>query len=140
YLRTRPEHRRTMTLNWSACASLALPPNFGGMDKAIKQALMPDGYKSRLRQTSGTTLMKQVMEPARPQTALVLDDEAQIGIIVCKVLSLIGIEAQHFTDPLAFLIEMKRSQPSLIVLDLALGQSDAVEVIRKLDVLKFPGR
>jgi EAL domain-containing protein (putative c-di-GMP-specific phosphodiesterase class I) len=27
----------------------------------------------------------------------------------------------------------------LVVLDLALGQSDAVEVIRKLDVLKFPG-
>ena len=83
--------------------------------------------------------MNQVIESALPQTALVLDDEAQIGIIVCKVLSLIGIEAQHFTDPLAFLVEIKRSQPSLIVLDLALGQSDAVEVIRKLDVLKFPG-
>lgn len=83
--------------------------------------------------------MNQVIEPALPQTALVLDDEAQIGTMVCKVLSLIGIEAQHFTDPLAFLVEIKRSQPSLIVLDLALGQSDAVEVIRKLDVLKFPG-
>ncbi len=83
--------------------------------------------------------MNEVIEPALPQTALVLDDEAQIGTMVCKVLSLIGIAAQHFIDPLAFLIEIRRSQPSFIILDLALGQSDAVEVIRKLDVLKFPG-
>jgi len=83
--------------------------------------------------------MNEVIETAFPKTALVLDDEAQIGTMVCKVLSLAGIAAQHFTDPLAFLIEIKRSEPSLLVLDLALGQSDAVEVIRKLDVLKFPG-
>lgn len=83
--------------------------------------------------------MNEVIESPFPQTALVLDDEAQIGTMVCKVLSLIGIAAQHFTDPLAFLVEIKRSQPSLVVLDLALGQSDAVEVIRKLDVLKFSG-
>jgi EAL domain-containing protein (putative c-di-GMP-specific phosphodiesterase class I)/CheY-like chemotaxis protein len=83
--------------------------------------------------------MTEVKEPVLPTTALVLDDEAQIGSIVCKVLSLAGISAHSFTDPLAFLVEIKRSPPSLIVLDLALGQSDAVEVIRKLDVLKFPG-
>lgn len=89
--------------------------------------------------TSGIRLMSEVIEQPLPKTALVLDDEAQIGTMVCKVLSLIGIDAKHFTNPVTFLVEIKRSQPSLIVLDLALGQSDAVEVIRKLDVLKFPG-
>ena len=59
--------------------------------------------------------------------------------MVCKVLSLVGIAAQQFTDPVAFLVEIKRSQPPLVILDLALGQSDAVDVIRKLDVLKYSG-
>jgi EAL domain-containing protein (putative c-di-GMP-specific phosphodiesterase class I)/CheY-like chemotaxis protein len=85
------------------------------------------------------SLMSEPVEQTLPKAALVLDDEAQIGTMVCKVLSLIGIAAQHFTDPIAFLIEIKRSQPQLVILDLALGQSDAVDVIRKLDVLKFPG-
>lgn len=83
--------------------------------------------------------MSDIREDQHPRTALVLDDEARIGAMVCKVLSMIGIAARHFTEPLSFLAEAKRSQPQLIVVDLALGQSDAVEVIRKLDVLKFPG-
>ena len=83
--------------------------------------------------------MSEPVEQTLPKAALVLDDEAQIGTMVCKVLSLIGIAAQHFTDPIAFLIEIKAVAPQLVILDLALGQSDAVDVIRKLDVLKFPG-
>ncbi len=77
--------------------------------------------------------------PERPRTALVLDDEAHIGAIVCKVLQMAGVTAGHFTEPISFLAEVKRSQPQLIVVDLALGQSDAIEVIRKLEVLKYPG-
>ena len=53
------------------------------------------------------SLMSEPVEETLPKTALVLDDEAQIGTMVCKVLSLIGIAAQHFTDPIAFLIEIK---------------------------------
>jgi CheY-like chemotaxis protein len=85
------------------------------------------------------SLMSAPVAQTLPKTALVLDDEAQVGTMVCKVLSLINIAGQHFTDPLAFLVEIKRSQPPLVILDLALGQSDAVEVIRKLDVLKYSG-
>ncbi len=62
--------------------------------------------------------MSEPVEQTLPKAALVLDDEAQIGTMVCKVLSLIGIAAQHFTDPIAFLIEIKRSQPQLVILDL----------------------
>jgi EAL domain-containing protein (putative c-di-GMP-specific phosphodiesterase class I)/ActR/RegA family two-component response regulator len=74
-----------------------------------------------------------------PRTALVLDDEIQIGAIVCKVLKTIGIATSQFTDPLQFLLEVKRSPPDVLILDLQLGRADAVDVIRKLDVLEFAG-
>src|SRR5947208_9065885 len=38
-----------------------------------------------------------------------------------------------------FLTEVTRVPPELIVLDLALGQSDAIEMIRHLEVLKYTG-
>lgn len=83
--------------------------------------------------------MSELADQEHPQTALVLDDEAPVGAMVCKVLAMIGIAAQHLTDPVVFLTEIKRRSPQLIVLDLALGETDAIDVIRKLDVIKFPG-
>lgn len=72
--------------------------------------------------------------------AFVLDDEPQIGTFVCKVLGMIGVAARQFANPLQFFTELKLSEPELVVLDLALGQSDAVEIIRQLEVIKFKGR
>jgi len=72
--------------------------------------------------------------------AFVLDDEPQIGTFVCKVLGMIGIAARQFANPVHFFTELKLSEPELVVLDLALGQSDAVEIIRQLEILKFAGR
>ncbi|MGP0090270.1 MAG: EAL domain-containing protein [Xanthobacteraceae bacterium] len=74
------------------------------------------------------------------QSAFVLDDEPQIGTFVCKVLGMIGISARQFVNPVHFFTELKLSVPELVVLDLALGQSDAVEIIRQLEVIKFKGR
>jgi EAL domain-containing protein (putative c-di-GMP-specific phosphodiesterase class I)/CheY-like chemotaxis protein len=51
-----------------------------------------------------------------------------------------GLSARQFADPLQFLTELKLSPPDLVVLDLALGQTDAIEIIRKLEVLTFKGR
>ncbi len=84
--------------------------------------------------------MGELQYPGPPQTALVLDDEVQIGAFVCKALASFGVAAKHFTDPLQFLLDVKRAPPDLLVLDLALGPSDAVDVIRKLEFLKFAGR
>jgi EAL domain-containing protein (putative c-di-GMP-specific phosphodiesterase class I)/CheY-like chemotaxis protein len=77
--------------------------------------------------------------PASPRTALILDDEIQIGAVVCRLLTAMGIAATKFTDPLEFLLEVKRSPPDVLVVDLQLGRADAVDVIRKLDMLKFRG-
>ena len=72
--------------------------------------------------------------------AFVLDDEPRVGTVVCKMLSGIGIGARHFAIAEQFLHEVSRCNPDLVVLDLALGNTDAVEVIRQLEVLKFCGK
>jgi EAL domain-containing protein (putative c-di-GMP-specific phosphodiesterase class I)/ActR/RegA family two-component response regulator len=78
-------------------------------------------------------------DSARAQSAYVLDDEAHIGKMVCQVLGRCGYAAQHFTSPAPFFAELRNAPPDLVVLDLALGQSDAVEVIRHLEALSFKG-
>jgi diguanylate cyclase (GGDEF)-like protein len=77
--------------------------------------------------------------PSYPASAFVLDDEPQIATLVGKVLAACGIAPRQFTAPEPFLAELKISPPELVVLDLSLGQSDAVEVIRHLEILKYAG-
>jgi EAL domain-containing protein (putative c-di-GMP-specific phosphodiesterase class I)/FixJ family two-component response regulator len=72
--------------------------------------------------------------------AFVLDDEAQIGALVCRVLETCGFASRQFTAPAPFLAELKESPPNLVVLDLSLGQSDAVEIIHHLEVTKYLGK
>jgi FixJ family two-component response regulator len=72
--------------------------------------------------------------------AFVLDDEARLGVALCKVLAGIGINARQFVDPDTFLRELEPCNPDLILLDLALGESDAIEVIHQLEARKFKGR
>jgi DNA-binding response OmpR family regulator len=72
--------------------------------------------------------------------AFVLDDEPRLGLALCKMLSSIGIPARAFVDAEAFMSELEQAKPDLVFLDLALGQSDAVDVIRQLEAKKFIGR
>ncbi len=75
-----------------------------------------------------------------PASAYVLDDDARIAALVCKVLGACGIASREFTSPEPFLAELANSPPELVVLDLSLGQSDAVEIIRHLEILKYTGK
>jgi CheY-like chemotaxis protein len=50
------------------------------------------------------------------------------------------VSRRAISDPVQFLTEVKASSPKLIVLDLALGQTDAIEIIRKLEVIKYEGK
>jgi EAL domain-containing protein (putative c-di-GMP-specific phosphodiesterase class I) len=72
--------------------------------------------------------------------AFVLDDDPQIGALVCKVLEASGVVPRQFTNPAPFLAELQESPPDIIVLDLSLGQSDAIEVIRHLEGSKYRGK
>ena len=72
--------------------------------------------------------------------AYVLDDETAVATMICKQLTMLGMEAWQYNDPDHFFKALRVSRPNLVVLDLALGRSDAVEVIQKLDALKFIGK
>jgi DNA-binding response OmpR family regulator len=72
--------------------------------------------------------------------AFVLDDEEAVGSALCTMLSGIGVDARQFVNPAEFLRELEAGNPDLILLDLALGQSDAIEVIHQLEARKFKGR
>jgi EAL domain-containing protein (putative c-di-GMP-specific phosphodiesterase class I)/ActR/RegA family two-component response regulator len=72
--------------------------------------------------------------------AYVLDDETAVAMMVCKQLTMLGMEAWQFSEPIRFFQSLRVARPKLIVLDLGLGRSDAVEVLQQLDALKFEGR
>ena len=74
------------------------------------------------------------------QLAYVLDDEPQVRTIVCKILASVGFEPHQFTDHAALFADLEKASPELIVLDLVLGQSDAIEVIRHLETLHYKGK
>lgn len=76
----------------------------------------------------------------RRPLAFVLDDEAAVAIVIGKQLSMLGMEAWQFNDPAKFFASLRVARPKLVVLDLGLGRSDAVEVLQQLDGLKFQGR
>src|SRR5258708_3087260 len=89
------------------------------------------------------------MSPPRPagapqmpgkRVAYVLDDEPQVAAFVSNALTANAFGARQFADPVALFVDTKIVCPQLIVLDLALGQSDAVEVVRYLEVMKYRGK
>ncbi len=82
--------------------------------------------------------------PGRPDRAhplaFVIDDEPRVRTIVCKILASLGFATREFAAPLPLIDELKKLPPDLIVLDLALGQSDAVEVMRHLEGAAYQGK
>jgi len=77
--------------------------------------------------------------PDRNKIAYVIDDEAGAATVVCKLLAAIGFKAEGFSAPAQFLVRAKTHPPDIAVVDLALGQSDAVEIIRQLEIIGFRG-
>lgn len=74
------------------------------------------------------------------RVAYILDDEADIGAVACRVLQSCGFEAVAFDEPSSFISKVESNPPELVILDLALGRTDAVEVIRKLEAVGYPGQ
>ncbi|HEY6254404.1 MAG TPA: EAL domain-containing response regulator [Xanthobacteraceae bacterium] len=77
---------------------------------------------------------------AAGRLAYVLDDQPQACAIACKILDSIGFSARPFAAPLPFFEALKTASPDVIALDLALGQSDAIEIIRYLETFKYKGK
>src|SRR5690242_8492615 len=82
---------------------------------------------------------QSIGDKAAAHSAYVLDDEEEIGTLVSQALGASGYVARQFIAAAPFLAAIDLAHPALIVLDLALGQSDAIEIIRHLEALKFKG-
>jgi DNA-binding response OmpR family regulator len=64
--------------------------------------------------------------------ALILDDEPDIGRVICRIAERSGLSAQAVTDLGAFQSQLKLTHPDLIVLDLQLGGDDGLVQLRLL--------
>ena len=65
-------------------------------------------------------------------SAYVLDDDPGVRATVLHALKGIGYGAEEFSAPAPMLAQLAAAPPDVVVLDLSLGQSDAVEVMRQL--------
>jgi EAL domain-containing protein (putative c-di-GMP-specific phosphodiesterase class I) len=80
------------------------------------------------------------MDRTSARYGYVLDDEPDVGALVCHFLLANGFTTQQFSDKAAFMVGLREALPELIVLDLALGQTDAVEIIRQLRSARYGGK
>ena len=77
---------------------------------------------------------------AGTRAVYVLDDDARVRSSVVYILADGGYQPVEFSEPAPMLEQLKLVVPEIIVLDLALGKSDAVDVMRHLVDLKFAGK
>ncbi len=82
--------------------------------------------------------MSEVAKNTR--TAFVLDDEPGVRFVACHILKKNGYEPSEFADAASFLKAVADHPPETVIVDLSLGNSDAVEVIRQLAALQFRGK
>lgn len=71
-------------------------------------------------------------------SAFVVDDDAALNRILEVVLGKLGIKTETFSDPEKFLTRLKQHRPSICLIDLNLGGSNAgFELIGKIRTLGF---
>jgi len=73
------------------------------------------------------------------QLAYVLDDQPEVRAIICNILASIGYAPRQFDRLVPFFEGLNNAAPELIVLDVIVGQSDAIEVIRYLEAFRYRG-
>ena len=75
----------------------------------------------------------------RPPRVFVIDDEEGICRFVAGAVGNLGCEAESFTNAQVALRALRRSPPDIIFLDIAIGGSDAIDVLRNLADYGFRG-
>lgn len=70
---------------------------------------------------------------------LVFDDDASVGRLVVRVAALAGVTATPVTDADAFRQALREYAPTVVILDLQLGNTDGIEQLRYLAEQKFGG-
>ena len=71
--------------------------------------------------------------------AFVVDDEGSICKIISMLLATAGVEAHNFHAADDAIVALDRQRPQIVFLDIALRQSDAIDVIRGLGAKQYCG-
>ncbi len=69
---------------------------------------------------------------ASPATILVLEDEPDIGKLICSSLSEYGFRCEHVSTGRQLLERAQRATPELCIVDLGLPDMDGMQVVREL--------
>jgi two-component system OmpR family response regulator len=70
--------------------------------------------------------------------ALILDDEAAIGRVICRVARSVGFTAEAVSDAADFQRQYSREQPDIVLLDLQIGGDDGIAQLRFLSEQGYP--
>jgi DNA-binding NtrC family response regulator len=84
---------------------------------------------------TGTPVSNVSMAPF----ALVIDDEEDICQLVATTLGKLGVESKTFSAAKPAVASLDQRWPAIIFLDVALEQSDAIDVIRGLSEKRYSG-
>jgi DNA-binding NtrC family response regulator len=71
--------------------------------------------------------------------ALVVDDQEDICRLVARTLAELGIESTSFATAKSAIASLDRRRPAIIFLDIALAESDAIDVIKGLSEKQYTG-
>jgi EAL domain-containing protein (putative c-di-GMP-specific phosphodiesterase class I) len=82
---------------------------------------------------------KTAADDTRPRRALVFDDQADICALAVIRLVRLGFEAKSVVEKQAFFATIRSWEPELILLDLSLGETDAIELFGLLSEHGFCG-
>jgi DNA-binding NtrC family response regulator len=78
-------------------------------------------------------------EAHRPLFALIVDDEKGVCATMAMVLQRLGVETEIFHTAKPAIASLDRRHPQLIFLDIALKDSDAIDVIKGLREKHYKG-
>jgi CheY-like chemotaxis protein len=71
--------------------------------------------------------------------AFILDDEPEIRALITHIAETTGFAARAFGRATSLLMALTEAAPEIIILDLSLGDTDGVDVIRSLAASRFGG-
>lgn len=74
------------------------------------------------------------------QMAFIVDDEPQVRALLSRMLVSAGFTTREFSRIAELEAALTVARPSVIVLDLSLGETDAVEVMRSVAASRFGGK
>jgi DNA-binding response OmpR family regulator len=77
--------------------------------------------------------------PERGRLAYILDDEPEIRELITNIVTSFGFTARAFGQATALEMALTEAVPDVIILDLSLGDTDGIDVIRSLAASRFGG-